>query len=294
MPWIQLTVSSDEAHARQLGDVLMANGAQAVTYRDGKDAPIFEPGPGEVQLWDHTLVTGLFDAELNTSAMVKRLEQVKYLGKGFQYKTDQLEDKDWEREWMDNFKPIQFASNLWVVPSWHQAPDPDAANILLDPGMAFGTGTHPTTALCLEWLARQDLQGKTVVDFGCGSGILGIAALKLGAARCVGIDIDRQALIATKENAQRNDVAERFEVYLPSEQPSLAADIVVANVLAGPLQELAPVILGYVGKAGLLCMSGVLSRQADDVMNAYRPAVQFAEVEQRDDWIMLNGQRVSG
>lgn len=294
MPWIQLTVSSDEAHARPLGDVLMANGAQAVTYRDGKDAPIFEPGPGEVQLWDHTLVTGLFDAGFNTSALVKRLEQVKYLGKGFRYKTDQLEDKDWEREWMDNFKPIQFASNLWVVPSWHQPPDPNAANILLDPGMAFGTGTHPTTALCLEWLARQDLQGKTVVDFGCGSGILGIAALKLGAARCVGIDIDRQALIATKENAQRNDVAERFEVYLPSEQPSLAADIVVANVLAGPLQELAPVILGYVGKTGLLCMSGVLSRQADDVMNAYRPAVQFADVEQRDDWIMLNGQRVSG
>lgn len=294
MPWIQLTVSSDEAHARQLGDVLMANGAQAVTYRDGKDAPIFEPGPGEVQLWDHTLVTGLFDASHDTSTLVKRLEQVRYLGKGFAYKTDQLEDKDWEREWMDNFKPIQFAANLWVVPSWHDAPDPDAANILLDPGMAFGTGTHPTTALCLSWLAEQDLQGKTVVDFGCGSGILGIAALKLGAKRCIGIDIDRQALIATKDNAIRNNVADRFEVFLPSEQPQLAADIVVANVLAGPLQELSTTILNYVGKAGFLCMSGILERQAQSVMDAYQPDISFAPTRINDEWVLLHGQRVSG
>lgn len=293
MPWIQVTLSSDEEHARPLGDVLMANGAQAVTYKDGKDAPIFEPGPGEVQLWDHTLVTGLFDASLDTSALIKRLGQVKYLGQDFPYKVDQLEDKDWEREWMDNFKPIQFAPNLWVVPSWHDAPNPAAANILLDPGMAFGTGTHPTTAMCLTWLAEQDLQGKTVVDFGCGSGILGIAALKLGAARCVGIDIDKQALIATRDNAARNGVAERFEAYLPSEQPTLNADVVVANVLAGPLQDLAPIILDYVGPQGLLSMSGILSRQSDAVMAAYRPQIQFAEITESDEWVMLNGQRVS-
>ena len=292
MAWIQLTLQSDEAHARQLGDVLMANGAQAVTYRDGKDAPIFEPGPGEVQLWDETLVTGLFDASYDMRALLKRLQSVKYLGKDFAYKTDQLEDKDWEREWMDNFKPMQFAPNLWVVPSWHAAPDPAAANILLDPGMAFGTGTHPTTALCLSWLAEQDLDGATVVDFGCGSGILGIAALKLGAARCIGIDIDRQALAATRDNALRNGVAERFEVYLPSEQPTLAADVVVANVLAGPLQELADVILGYVGPQGRLCMSGILTRQAPQVMQAYEPAIDFNPVSERDEWVMLSGQRV--
>lgn len=293
MPWIQFTLSSDEAHARQLGDVLIANGAQAVTYRDGKDAPIFEPGPGEVQLWNHTLVTGLFDAAYDIPGLIKRLRQVRYLGPDFAYKTDPLEDKDWEREWMDNFKPIQFADNLWVVPSWHEAPDPQAANILLDPGMAFGTGTHPTTSLCLQWLAKQDLKGKTVVDFGCGSGILGIAALKLGAARCVGIDIDRQALIATRDNAERNGVAEHFEVYLPTEQPTLAADVVVANVLAGPLQELSEVILGYVAQAGLLCMSGILSRQAQDVMDAYQPMIEFNDVAEEKEWVMLNGQRVS-
>lgn len=293
MPWIQFTIGSDEAHARQLGDVLMANGAQAVTYRDAKDAPIFEPDPGEVQLWEQTLVTGLFDAACDVQALVKRLRQVSYLGPNFAYKTDPLEDKDWEREWMDNFKPIQFADNLWVVPSWHQAPNPQAANILLDPGLAFGTGTHPTTALCLQWLARQDLVGKTVVDFGCGSGILGISALKLGAARCVGIDIDRQALITTRENAERNGVADKFEVYLPTEQPTLGADVVVANVLAGPLQELAEVILDYVGEPGLLCMSGILSRQAEDVMNAYRPTIEFNAITEQDEWVMLNGQRVS-
>ena len=293
MPWIQFTVSSDEAHARQLGDALIANGAQAVTYRDGKDAPIFEPGPGEIQLWNHTLVTGLFDADYDITDLVTRLRQVSYLGPDFAYKTDPLEDKDWEREWMDNFKPIQFADNLWVVPSWHQAPDPEAANILLDPGMAFGTGTHPTTSLCLQWLAKQDLRGKTVVDFGCGSGILGIAALKLGAARCVGIDIDRQALIATRDNAERNGVAANFDVYLPTEQPTLSADLVVANVLAGPLQELAEVILGYVGESGLLCMSGILNRQAQDVMDAYQPMIKFNDIAEEKEWVMLNGQRVS-
>lgn len=293
MPWIQFTVSSDEAHARQLGDALIANGAQAVTYRDGKDAPIFEPGPGEIQLWNHTLVTGLFDADYDITDLVTRLRQVSYLGPDFAYKTDPLEDKDWEREWMDNFKPIQFADNLWVVPSWHQAPDPEAANILLDPGMAFGTGTHPTTSLCLQWLAKQDLRGKTVVDFGCGSGILGIAALKLGAARCVGIDIDRQALIATRDNAERNGVAANFDVYLPTEQPTLSADLVVANVLAGPLQELAEVILGYVGESGLLCMSGILNRQAQDVMDAYHPMIKFNDIAEEKEWVMLNGQRVS-
>lgn len=293
MPWIQLTLQSNEAHARSLGDVLIANGAQAVTYRDAKDAPIFEPGPGEVKLWESSLVTGLFDAGHDMQGLIKRLQNVKYLGKNFAYKTDPLEDKDWEREWMDNFKPMQFAENLWVVPSWHEAPNPEAANILLDPGMAFGTGTHPTTALCLSWLADQDLRGKTVVDFGCGSGILGIAALKLGAARCIGIDIDRQALIATRDNAQRNGVADRFDVYLPSEQPSLAADVVVANVLAGPLQELCRVILGYVAPEGQLCMSGILSRQAEHVMQAYRPDIEFNPVTADAEWVMLNGHRVS-
>lgn len=291
MAWLQLTLTTKQDYGRQLGDILMANGAQAVTYRDAKDAPIFEPAPGEVPLWEQTLVTGLFPAETNMTPVIANLKKVSFLQKPLQYKTDQLEDKDWEREWMDNFKPIDFGNGLWVVPSWHQPPVADAANILLDPGMAFGTGTHPTTAMCLRWLAEQDLKGKTVVDFGCGSGVLGIAALKLGAAKCIGTDIDQQALLSTRENAELNGVADRFEVYLPEQTPPVQADIVIANILAGPLQELAPVMLQYLKPEGLIGMSGILRRQAEDVQDAYRPVVEFGPVRFEEEWTFLHGQR---
>ncbi|RUO76608.1 50S ribosomal protein L11 methyltransferase [Idiomarina tyrosinivorans] len=293
MPWIQLTLSSSEEHAPRVGDMLMGNGAQAVTYRDAADTPIFEPPKGELLLWQETLVTGLFDADHDMQKVVSNLEKARMLPSPLKYKLDGLEDKDWEREWMDNFHPIRCGQRLWICPSWREIPQPDAVNVLLDPGMAFGTGTHPTTALCLQWLDGQDLQGKTVVDFGCGSGILGIAALKLGAKRVVGIDIDQQALIASKDNAERNGVADQFEVYLPSQQPTMAADVVVANVLAGPLRELAETILGYVGQHGDLVMSGILERQIDSVKAAYQPTIAFAEDQLLDSWAMLHGKRVS-
>ncbi|HAS21637.1 MAG TPA: 50S ribosomal protein L11 methyltransferase, partial [Idiomarina loihiensis] len=161
----------------------------------------------------------------------------------------------WEREWMDNFHPIQFGENLWICPSWREIPKPEAVNILLDPGMAFGTGTHPTTAMCLRWIDANPPTGKTVVDFGCGSGILGIAALLFKAEHVVGIDIDQQALIATKDNAERNKVGDKFSLYLPSQQPETQVDLVLANVLAGPLRELADTILGFVSPGGQLVLS---------------------------------------
>ncbi|MGM0526310.1 MAG: 50S ribosomal protein L11 methyltransferase [Pseudomonadota bacterium] len=291
MPWIQLTLSSSEEYAPQVGDMLMANGAQAVTYRDGADTPIFEPPLGEVLLWQHTLVTGLFDAETDIKAVIANLEKARILATPLQYKVDPLEDKDWEREWMDNFHPIQFGERLWICPSWRDIPEPDAVNILLDPGMAFGTGTHPTTAMCLRWLDANPPANAAVVDFGCGSGILGIAALKLGAKHAIGIDIDRQALIATKDNAERNQVAAGFDVFLPSEQPDQQADLVIANVLAGPLRELAEVILNYVAPGGQLVLSGILQRQADSVMQAYQPEIQFDPVTIDGDWVMLAGTR---
>ncbi|RTE85693.1 MULTISPECIES: 50S ribosomal protein L11 methyltransferase [Gammaproteobacteria] len=293
MAWIQLTLTTDEAHARQLGDILMANQAQAVTYRDAKDAPIFEPGPGEVQLWSQTLVTGLYPAEVKLQPILSNLAKVSFLAQPLQYKTDPLEDKDWEREWMDNFKPICFGDKFWVVPSWHEPPKPEQPFILLDPGMAFGTGTHPTTSLCLTWLTEQNLEGKTIVDFGCGSGILGIAALKLGAARCIGTDIDQQALIATKDNAKRNGVGDKFEVYLPQNAPDIKADIVIANILAGPLQELSGVIQGYLKPDSPIAMSGILHRQAEDVMNAYSEGVTFAEARFEGDWSLIHGIAVN-
>ncbi|WP_404409749.1 50S ribosomal protein L11 methyltransferase [Pseudidiomarina marina] len=291
MPWIQLTVSAPEKHAPNIGDMLEGNGAMAVTYRDAQDNPIFEPPLGELVYWQETLVTGLFPAETNLAPVIKNLKKSSYFKDGFNYKTDQLEDKDWEREWMDNFHPIQFGKRLWVCPSWRDIPDPNAVNIMLDPGMAFGTGTHPTTALCLGWLDGQDLTAKTVVDFGCGSGILAIGALLLGAKRAVGIDIDKQALIASMENAERNGVAEQLEVYLPSNQPTLKADVVVANILAGPLQELADIITNYVAEGGELVMSGILERQIPAVQAAYEEQFEFSPAQVKDDWVMLHAKR---
>ncbi|MGQ4277085.1 50S ribosomal protein L11 methyltransferase [Pseudidiomarina sp. E22-M8] len=291
MPWIQLTVAAPEQHAPLVGDMLHGDGALAVTYRDAQDNPIFEPPLGEVLYWQETLVTGLFPAETDLRPILENLKQSRYFDETFNYKTDQLEDKDWEREWMDNFHPMQFGQRLWVCPSWREIPQPEAVNIILDPGMAFGTGTHPTTALCLTWLDSQDLTGKTVVDFGCGSGILAIAALLLGAERAIGIDIDQQALIASKDNAERNGVTDKLEVYLPSNQPNLAADIVLANVLAGPLQELAEIIQAYVGENGQLVMSGILQRQIEQVESAYQTNFVFSAPQVQDEWVMLHAHR---
>ncbi|KFZ29296.1 ribosomal protein L11 methyltransferase [Pseudidiomarina atlantica] len=291
MPWIQLTVAAPEKHAPLVGDMLQGNGALAVTYRDAQDNPIFEPPLGEVLYWQETLVTGLFPAETDLKPVLANLQKSRFFDEGFNYKTDQLEDKDWEREWMDNFHPIQFGERLWVCPSWREIPEPDAVNLMLDPGMAFGTGTHPTTALCLRWLDGQDLRGKTVVDFGCGSGILAIAALLLGAERAIGIDIDQQALISSRDNAERNGVAERLEVYLPSQQPSLHADVVLANVLAGPLQDLADVIQAFVGPRGQLVMSGILERQIDAVQAAYSANFDFSPAQVQAEWVMLHAKR---
>ncbi|WP_411360954.1 50S ribosomal protein L11 methyltransferase [Pseudidiomarina sp. YC-516-91] len=291
MAWIQLTVAAPEKHAPLVGDMLQGNGALAVTYRDAQDNPIFEPPLGEVLYWQETLVTGLFPAETDLKPVLENLQKSRFFDEGFNYKTDQLEDKDWEREWMDNFHPIQFGERLWVCPSWREIPEPDAVNLMLDPGMAFGTGTHPTTALCLRWLDGQDLRGKTVVDFGCGSGILAIAALLLGAERAIGIDIDQQALIASRDNAERNGVAERLEVYLPSQQPSLQADVVLANVLAGPLQDLAEVIQAFVGPQGQLVMSGILERQIDAVQATYSANFDFSPAQVQAEWVMLHAKR---
>ncbi len=177
MPWIQLKLNTTGSQAEDLSDALVESGAVSVTFQDTHDNPVFEPLPGETLLWGDTDVIGLYDAETDMAEVVAILEQHPLLGSGFRHKIEQLEDKDWEREWMDNFHPMRFGERLWICPSWRDVPDPDAVNVMLDPGLAFGTGTHPTTALCLQWLDGLDLAGKTVIDFGCGSGILAIAAL---------------------------------------------------------------------------------------------------------------------
>ena len=215
MAWLQIRIQSHADHAEALSDALVGCGAVSVTFEDSQDTPIYEPMPGESPLWDSTTVIGLFDALTDMDKVVKQLEHAKAFQMSGHYKIEALEDKDWEREWMDNFHPMQFGQRLWICPSWREAPEPEAVNIMLDPGLAFGTGTHPTTALCLRWLDGLALTEKDVIDFGCGSGILALAALKLGASRVTGIDIDQQALDASLANATRNNVAERLQLCLP-------------------------------------------------------------------------------
>ncbi|WP_323952298.1 50S ribosomal protein L11 methyltransferase [Aeromonas caviae] len=291
MPWIQIRINATAKTADKVSNMLLGRGAQAVTFMDAKDVPVYEPMPGETPLWGETEVMGLFDAETDPAPTIAFFQQI--FGEDVGYKVEQLEDKDWVREWMDHFHPMQFGERLWICPSWRDVPNPDAVNVMLDPGLAFGTGTHPTTALCLQWLDGLDLAGKTVVDFGCGSGILGIAALKLGAARVIGIDIDPQAIQASRDNAARNGVADQIELYLPADQPQdVEADVVVANILAGPLRELAPLIAGH-GKAGsLMALSGVLESQASELETIYGQWFEMDPTAVKEEWCRLSGRKL--
>lgn len=292
MPWIQLRLNADEDTAEKYSDWLSATGAQAITFIDEKDTPIYEPLPGdEVVYWNNTVVMGLYDASHDMDKVISYLKGIHPDKDAMAYKLEQLEDKDWEREWMDNFHPMKFGERLWICPSWLEVPEPEAVNVMLDPGLAFGTGTHPTTALCLTWLDGLDLKGKTVVDFGCGSGILSLAALKLGAKKVIGIDIDPQALEASLANAKRNNIEDRLELYLPKDQPTLKADIVVANILAGPLRELAPVIIEFVGDKGLLALSGILEEQAAELQLIYGKWCQMDPFAVQEEWVRLSGIR---
>ncbi|WP_104400307.1 50S ribosomal protein L11 methyltransferase [Vibrio penaeicida] len=293
MPWIQIKLNASDKNAEQIGDMLMENtGALSVTFLDAKDTPVFEPLPGETRLWGETDVVALYDAETDTKQVLNQIEESGLLEDSFAHKVEQLEDKDWEREWMENFHPMQFGKRLWICPSWRDIPDPNAVNVMLDPGLAFGTGTHPTTSLCLEWLEGIDLEGKTVIDFGCGSGILAIAAIKLGASKVIGIDIDPQAIQASRANAERNGVAQQLELFLPQDQPdNLIADVVVANILAGPLRELSGVIKGLLKPEGMLAMSGVLDTQAEDVANYYRDELNIDPIVEQSEWCRISGKK---
>lgn len=295
MPWLQLRVDTNREQAEKIENALLFAGAVSVTLQDNADQPILEPGLGETPLWDQTRVTGLFDAEVDTS--VTEAKAASYLCELLpNARWEQLEDKDWEREWMSHYKPIHCADNLWICPSWCEPPAPDAVNIMLDPGLAFGTGTHPTTFLCLQWLDGEPVEGKSAVDFGCGSGILGIAALLLGAATAMGTDIDPQALIASRENAKRNGIdPERFPVFLPEKAPAAAdspADIMLANILAGPLVALAPQLVERTRVGGRICLSGILATQAEKVKAAYSQWIDFDQDGEKEEWVRLSGTRI--
>ena len=291
MSWLQLRLAITPEQAPALEDQLLELGAVSVTFMDAEDQPIFEPDLGTTPLWSNTHLLALFEADTDGEALLQHLHLL-WQADLPAHELEQIEDQDWERSWMDNFHPMRFGQRLWIVPSWHAAPEPDAVNLLLDPGLAFGTGTHPTTSLCLQWLDAQQLQGKTLIDFGCGSGILAIAGLLLGAEHAVGTDIDIQALEASRDNAQRNQIAdEHFDLYLPEHMPAAPADVLVANILAGPLVSLAPQLASLVKPGGLLALSGILAEQTDEILQAYQGDFELDPVAEQDGWIRVSGKR---
>ena len=289
MAWIQFIFSSTPDGADPLSDHLSECGASAVTFQDNADQPIYEPEIGSTPLWQATNVVALFEADSDTDSIIVQLTQLMAPSTIPPYRIEAVEDKDWVREWMDNFHPMCFGEKVWICPSWHQPPEPDAINILLDPGLAFGTGTHPTTALCLNWLDQADVKDKIVIDYGCGSGILAIAAALLGAKKVIGVDIDPQALEATQANAERNGV--QIDTFMPADCQDITADLVIANILAGPLQSLAPTLLQLSKPQAEIVLSGILECQAKEVSDAYQTSFDMQPPVQKGEWIRLTGQR---
>ncbi len=292
MPWIQINFDTNPDHADMLEDALLEAGSLSVTLQDNADQPLFEPAIGETPLWSQTRISALYDAEVDVNMALRMIEAC-YGQPLPPHRSEILEDKDWEREWIKNYKPMRFGRRLWICPSWIEPPEADAVNLLLDPGLAFGTGTHPTTAQCLEWLDGADLKGKTVVDYGCGSGILAIAALLLGADKVIGVDIDPQALVASRDNAQRNGITdERFELYLPEQMTekhaALTADLVIANILAGPLVALSDTLIGLAKPGADIVLSGVLDSQAETIRACYSRSCDILQIVNQEEWIRVD------
>lgn len=290
MAWLQLIIPTNETEADQLSDALMEHGAVSVTLQDMQDQPMLEPAIGTTPMWSQTRAVGLFDANQDLKQVIKNVEQ-QLRKKIPDWKGEQLEDKDWIRAWMDNFKPMQFGEKLWVVPSNFEPPQPDAVNILLDPGLAFGTGTHPTTSMCLEWLDANPPIGKDIIDFGCGSGILAIGAILLGAKHADAIDLDPQALLATIDNAEKNTVSHSIKTYLPNRFENKTTTLLLANILASPLIELSSYFADLTKINGQIVLSGILAEQAEEVLAAYKTHFDIQLWKQQDDWVCLAGVR---
>ena len=296
MSWLQVTARIPNRQAEALEQRLLELGATSVSFLDAGDEPVFQLDSHSTPLWQHTRASGLFEAGSDVQAVQQALATEFGLKIGDSLQLETLPDQDWERAWMDDFHPMRFGERLWICPSWTDPPDPTATNILLDPGLAFGSGTHPTTALCLEWLdiqAREGaLQDCSVLDYGCGSGILAIAAALLGAGTVVGVDNDPQAVTATGNNRDLNGIdASRLSVHLPGEHPALAADIVIANILSGPLQELMPILRDLVCPGGRIVLSGVLSQQSEELIEHYRQDFDMEAPVVRDEWVRIEGSR---
>ncbi len=302
MSWTEVVIELAREHAEALSDALMEAGALSVSVEDADEGtedekPLFgEPGmePTEAA-WDHSRVVALTDADADQLAIVTEAAQAINLAVVPAFTTRKVEDADWVRLTQSQFEPIHIGTNIWVVPSWHVAPDPNGLILELDPGLAFGTGSHPTTRLCMEWLEAHPAPGKSVLDYGCGSGILAMVAKKLGAQDVAGVDIDPQAIESARANAERNHC--EIDFYLPDTFATSGNerhaggkfDIVVANILSSPLKLMAPMLAGRVAAGGSLVLSGVLARQAEEVAAAYAPFIKLGVWAEQDGWVALHG-----
>ena len=297
MKWLQIHITVDQAQVDFTETLLSSLGAVSVTLDDAENQDLLEPLPGETPLWNKVIVTGIYaqedDEEIDVNALLTFITaQMPEAPVRYEF----LEDQEWERTWMDAYEPIQIAEKYWIVPEWMEAPEADAVNIKLDPGLAFGTGNHASTFLCLQWLGKTDVKNKVVIDYGCGSGILGVAALLLGAKKVYATDIDPQAVLATQQNADLNGVLDKLYVGLPEEfNKELAdqkADVFVANILAGPLMALAADFSTLIKSEGAFALAGVIEEQVDDVSRVYSEFFDILDVEKRDGhWCRISGKR---
>lgn len=290
MPWQKLHLSVKAAELDKITVFLESAGASSITVEDAGDNPIYEPSLQAPQAWPDNNVSALFTMDVAISPLIDLLEVYLAHDAPLQYQTTILEDQVWERVCLDNFHPLHFGNHLWICPSWHKVDDPKAIVVQLDPGLAYGTGTHATTQLCLKWLANNAVKNKTVIDYGCGSGILSLAAYKLGAQKIIAVDNDPQALTATRENASRNQVnLNNFFIYTPEQMPTLKAEIIIANILAGPLIDLADKFINYLANGGQIVLSGILAPQIEKVQAAYKDYIAFDEPVIQEEWARLSG-----
>lgn len=293
MGWQSVSFLTDASHAEPICDALLEAGALSASIEDADagtpdEQPLFgEPGSVPSSGWTHSRIVALLEPDADIDALLAEAVAAIGLKEVRAYGVETVEEQNWVQLTQSQFDPIRVSERLWIVPSWHETPDPAAVNLILDPGMAFGTGSHPTTRLCLEWLERNVSEGCSVLDYGCGSGILAIAAARLGAARVAGVDIDPQAVEAARSNAERNGVVALFA---DSAQPVAGEyDVVVANILSNPLRVLAPAICAHVRSGGLLALSGILREQAEEIMAIYAQWLPMQVADMREDWVCLAG-----
>jgi ribosomal protein L11 methyltransferase len=297
MPFLELSIACKSTDEARIEAALTELGALSISLLDAADAEheqaILEPGVGETPLWAEMTLLALFMPDIQQELLLHALDAYDDGVDWYSARFKTVADQDWQRAWLDQFQPMRFATRTWIVP-WHlQAPAEAEHGVIirLDPGLAFGSGTHPTTDLCLQWLDALDLSGQTVLDFGCGSGILAVAALKLGATHAVGVDNDPQALLASRDNADRNGVGEQLHVFLPEHAPAHQYPIVLANILASALISLVTTLAARVQTGGHIALSGILHDQADEVLRCYAPYFEELQITQLADWVRINGRR---